>query len=304
MARIKRPSSRLTIAPGRPLISSKFLQPDQFNGALANLGLSADPLSQNRYSLAGGNPLSFIESDGHRPVPDGGGSADPGPTPDYSSTDLHAHRDDGLVDNTSAQSSVNPGDIGDLLMRAFNQLNPLQQNGQQTQDAIKFVGRNLLPIGDCTAANCRAFDLGKMLGSAINSNGSNGGSSGCVWIVCSGGLGAGGIAGAGLGFAGAQAGIQGTFGLFCGSNEGPHLGGNVSGAAFAYAGGHHVGAPEADSNGNLGAAAGAGASVWFSNAKTAEQLRSNLHAVDLTAGYRIGISVNYQWDDNGTWIYR
>jgi hypothetical protein len=115
-------------------------------------------------------------------------------------------------------------------------------------------------------------------------------------------LGAGGIAGAGLGFAGAQAGIQGTFGLFCGSNEGPHLGGNVSGAAFAYAGGHHVGAPEADSNGNLGAAAGAGASVWFSNAKTAEQLRSNLHAVDLTAGYRIGISVNYQWDDNGTWI--
>jgi hypothetical protein len=147
MARIKRPSSRLTIAPGRPLISSKFLQPDQFNGALANLGLSADPLSQNRYSLAGGNPLSFIESDGHRPVPDGGGSADPGPTPDYSSTDLHAHRDDGLVDNTSAQSSVNPGDIGDLLMRAFNQLNPLQQTASRPRTRLNSSGETCYLLG-------------------------------------------------------------------------------------------------------------------------------------------------------------
>ena len=32
--------------------TSKFLQPDQFNGALANLSLGADALSQNRYSLA------------------------------------------------------------------------------------------------------------------------------------------------------------------------------------------------------------------------------------------------------------
>jgi RHS repeat-associated protein len=32
--------------------TSKFLQPDQFDGALANLSLGTDPLSQNRYSLA------------------------------------------------------------------------------------------------------------------------------------------------------------------------------------------------------------------------------------------------------------
>ena len=64
--------------------TNKFLQPDQFNGALANLGLGKDPLTQNRYSLAGGNPLSFIEWDGHRPIPDGGGggSSDPSPTVD------------------------------------------------------------------------------------------------------------------------------------------------------------------------------------------------------------------------------
>jgi RHS repeat-associated protein len=61
--------------------TSKFLQPDQFNGALGNLGLSTDPLSQNRYSLAGGNPLSFIEWDGHLSLVDGGGYADPSPDP-------------------------------------------------------------------------------------------------------------------------------------------------------------------------------------------------------------------------------
>jgi len=61
--------------------TSKFLQPDQYNGALANLRLSLDPLSQNRYNLAGGNPLSSIEWDGHRPIPDGGGGADDSPNP-------------------------------------------------------------------------------------------------------------------------------------------------------------------------------------------------------------------------------
>lgn len=53
----------------------RFMQRDQYMGALSNLGLGSDPLTQNRYSLAGGNPLSFIESDGHRPVADGRGTA-------------------------------------------------------------------------------------------------------------------------------------------------------------------------------------------------------------------------------------
>jgi RHS repeat-associated protein len=61
--------------------TSKFLQPDQFNNALSNLALGTDPITQNRYSLAGGNPLSFIEWDGHYPISDGGGSNDPSPSP-------------------------------------------------------------------------------------------------------------------------------------------------------------------------------------------------------------------------------
>ena len=40
-----------------------FLQQDQYMGALSNLSLTTDPLTQNRYSLAGGNPVSFVEVD-------------------------------------------------------------------------------------------------------------------------------------------------------------------------------------------------------------------------------------------------
>jgi RHS repeat-associated protein len=47
--------------------TGRFLQEDMFQGALADLGLSLDPLTQNRYSLAGGNPVSFVEMDGHLP---------------------------------------------------------------------------------------------------------------------------------------------------------------------------------------------------------------------------------------------
>lgn len=56
---------RFTASPGR------FLQQDLYFGALSNLGLSLDPLTQNRYALAGGNPVSFVEVDGHEPAADG-----------------------------------------------------------------------------------------------------------------------------------------------------------------------------------------------------------------------------------------
>jgi RHS repeat-associated protein len=46
-----------------------FLQEDRYAGALANLDLSLDPLTQNRYALAGGNPANFVEVDGHWSIP-------------------------------------------------------------------------------------------------------------------------------------------------------------------------------------------------------------------------------------------
>jgi RHS repeat-associated protein len=54
--------------------TSRFLQPDYFNGAVDDLNLSIDPLTQNRYALAGGNPISFVEWDGHMPVNADGGT--------------------------------------------------------------------------------------------------------------------------------------------------------------------------------------------------------------------------------------
>jgi RHS repeat-associated protein len=50
----------------------RFLQQDLYFGSLADLSLSTDPLTGNRYALAGGNPLGFIEFDGHRPEGDPG----------------------------------------------------------------------------------------------------------------------------------------------------------------------------------------------------------------------------------------
>ncbi|MEV4315002.1 DNRLRE domain-containing protein [Actinocrispum sp. NPDC049592] len=52
----------------------QFQQRDAYRNALADLGLALDPLTQNRYSLAGGNPVSFVEYDGH--WPDLGGIGD------------------------------------------------------------------------------------------------------------------------------------------------------------------------------------------------------------------------------------
>jgi RHS repeat-associated protein len=48
----------------------RFLQHDVLFGAVDNLSLSNDPLTGNRYALAGGNPLGFVEIDGHRPMVD------------------------------------------------------------------------------------------------------------------------------------------------------------------------------------------------------------------------------------------
>jgi hypothetical protein len=39
-----------------------------YSGALADLNLAANPWNNNRYAFAGGNPITGIELDGHRPL--------------------------------------------------------------------------------------------------------------------------------------------------------------------------------------------------------------------------------------------
>ncbi len=73
--------------------AQRFLQMDQFQGALADLGLVSDPLTQNRYALAASNPLSAVEYDGHMLVADGGGGAAPSPQPGSPKTSQTAASD-------------------------------------------------------------------------------------------------------------------------------------------------------------------------------------------------------------------
>ncbi|MCQ4209818.1 DNRLRE domain-containing protein [Streptomyces longispororuber] len=47
---------------------NRFTTRDMYNGALADMGLGADPFTGNRYAFGGGNPTSFVELDGHRPA--------------------------------------------------------------------------------------------------------------------------------------------------------------------------------------------------------------------------------------------
>jgi RHS repeat-associated protein len=47
---------------------NRFTTRDMYNGALADMGLGADPFTGNRYAFTGGNPSSFIELDGHKPA--------------------------------------------------------------------------------------------------------------------------------------------------------------------------------------------------------------------------------------------
>jgi RHS repeat-associated protein len=44
---------------------NRYLTRDLYNGALADMNLATDPFTGNRYAFGGGNPVSFIEIDGH-----------------------------------------------------------------------------------------------------------------------------------------------------------------------------------------------------------------------------------------------
>jgi hypothetical protein len=61
--------------------AQRFLQLDQYQGALADLSLASDPLTQNRYNLGASNPLSGIEWDGHMVTQaSAGGGCSPNPS--------------------------------------------------------------------------------------------------------------------------------------------------------------------------------------------------------------------------------
>ncbi|MEV4465897.1 DNRLRE domain-containing protein [Micromonospora echinofusca] len=47
---------------------NRFLSRDSYNGALDDMRLGTDPFTGNRYAFGGGNPVTMVEYDGHRPL--------------------------------------------------------------------------------------------------------------------------------------------------------------------------------------------------------------------------------------------
>jgi len=47
----------------------RFLTRDRYEAASADVNLQTDPLTQNRYAFAGGNPINNVEWDGHQALP-------------------------------------------------------------------------------------------------------------------------------------------------------------------------------------------------------------------------------------------
>jgi RHS repeat-associated protein len=45
----------------------RFLTQDRYEDATSDLSLQTDPLTQNRYAFVGGNPVTFLDFDGHEP---------------------------------------------------------------------------------------------------------------------------------------------------------------------------------------------------------------------------------------------
>ena len=58
---------------------NSFLTRDMYSGAFADTAMTTDPYTGNRYTFAGGNPLSNIELDGHQYDYDTGHPGEPGP---------------------------------------------------------------------------------------------------------------------------------------------------------------------------------------------------------------------------------
>ena len=60
--------------------AGRWFQQDVYTDALANLALSSDPLTQNRYAFTAANPVNYIEVDGHRAAAVGGSAGIVKPT--------------------------------------------------------------------------------------------------------------------------------------------------------------------------------------------------------------------------------
>jgi RHS repeat-associated protein len=131
-----------------------FLTPDFYYGSLSDLSLSIDPLTDNRYDLAGGNPLSFKEWDGHQLIADGGGGAATTPTANTQSNQQPTSPD--RRPSSKQQASCGPN-LFDASVRAAcqqaaqNKLREQKDNLQKTAKVAEAVAGVASTIGTACA---------------------------------------------------------------------------------------------------------------------------------------------------------
>lgn len=122
--------------------TGRFLQRDFLSSALGDLGLSLDPLTQGRYNFAGGNPISFVEWDGHV---------------------FYVNGDGGGVEMPNRDSGgEEPIDYWQYFL---NQLNPLEASSSDygasgaagAQTALDITGQRIIIAGQERAAGYRAL---------------------------------------------------------------------------------------------------------------------------------------------------
>ncbi|MGW0998361.1 DNRLRE domain-containing protein [Streptomyces sp. NPDC002523] len=157
---------------------NRFTTRDMYNGALADMSLGADPYTDNRYAFGGGNPASYVELDGHKPVFDGsgGGSAPSGdgkpPQDDTYDSWLFGQLRD-LADDLASQNRL--GIVGRIFKNVlgwdttprgsgesvYDQQNPHYSKGLLTKPGYQAeVGnQSTWPVNmdDCEAGNSAAY---------------------------------------------------------------------------------------------------------------------------------------------------
>jgi len=116
------------------------------------------------------------------------------------------------------------------------------------------------------------------------------------------GVSLGGNADLGVGKAGAAGTGSAGVGLFGSSGNGLSGGAYATGGAAAYAGTHSAGVPAQNGTSVFGAFAGAGASVFVTNAGSVQQMSGNFSTLNFNVGYSFA-QLQISWaSGNGVWM--
>ncbi|MCF6376449.1 Ig-like domain-containing protein [Nocardioides KLBMP 9356] len=142
------------------LDTGRFLQEDMFQSSLGDLGLSTDPLTQNRYALAGGNPVSNIEIDGHMALADGGGGGTTsGGTSTESSGESSTSEDS--TDSEESDDDDDGGGIGGWFSdRAEDVSDFADDAGDWVSDNASEIGHGALDVAGLVPVIGEVADLG------------------------------------------------------------------------------------------------------------------------------------------------